>query len=142
MKMTLTKITLCLLFVSSGICAQGQLQLTVTNVKNTNGTIRVGLFNSEQSFLKTAVDGKIVKATGPELTVTFENLKPGDYGISVYHDENENAELDKNFMGIPKEGFAFGNNSMGTFGAPDFAQAKVRVEDKKIVSQTITLKYL
>ncbi len=57
--------------------------------------------------------GKIVKVNGPEVTVVFENLAPGEYGISVVHDENENGDLDKNFVGIPKEGFAFGNNAMG-----------------------------
>jgi uncharacterized protein (DUF2141 family) len=131
------------LFAGSFQCAaQGNLEVTIKNIKTESGSIRVGLFSDEKSFLKTAAEGKVVKASANEVTVRFENLKPGDYGLSVIHDENENGELDTNMMGLPKEGFAFGNNAMGMFGPPDFEKAKLRVEDKKLISQTISLKYL
>ena len=42
-------------------------------------------------------------------------------------------------VGIPKEGFAFGNNAMGTFGPPTFDKAKITV--KKDEKQVIDLKY-
>jgi uncharacterized protein (DUF2141 family) len=121
--------------------AQSVLEVTVENIKEAKGTIRVGLFKNEETFLKKAVEGKVVKASSGQLTVRFENLNPGEYGISVFHDENENSELDKNVMGIPKEGFAFGNNAMGMFGPPSFNEAKVAVPDKSKVTQLIKLKY-
>ena len=121
--------------------AQSSLEVTVKNIKETKGTIRVGLFATENDFLKNAVEGKIVKANGTEVTVIFENLKPGEYGISVIHDENENGKLDSNLIGIPKEGFAFGNNAMGTFGPPDFEKAKVIIADKPL-KHVITLHYM
>lgn len=125
---------------SSVLFAQGKLEVTIKNIKEPKGSIRVGLFSSEETFLKEAVEGKVVKASSTEVTVTFENLKPGEYGLSVVHDENENGEMDSNMMGIPKEGFAFGNNAMGTFGPPSFEKAKFKVESK-VTSQTISLKY-
>jgi uncharacterized protein (DUF2141 family) len=121
--------------------AQGKLEVTVTNIKEQKGTIRVGLFNSEEKFLKEVVDGKIVKAAGNEVTVLFENLKSGTYALSVIHDQNENGELDMNMIGIPSEGFAFGNNSMGMFGPPSFDDAKVIITDRTVVKQLIKLKY-
>jgi uncharacterized protein (DUF2141 family) len=121
--------------------AQGTLSVTVKNIQSQKGTIRVGLFSSEETFLKKASNGKVVKVEGSEMTVVFDNLKPGDYGVSVIHDENENGELDKNMMGIPSEGFAFGNNAMGTFGPPSFEKAKVSVQNKGNVTQAISLKY-
>jgi uncharacterized protein (DUF2141 family) len=119
----------------------GSLEVTVKNIKEAKGTIRVGLFDNEKDFLEKAIVGKVVKATGTEVTVLFENLKPGDYGVSVIHDENENGELDKNLIGIPKEGFAFGNNAMGTFGPPHYEDAKVTVGNEK-VKQAISMKYM
>jgi uncharacterized protein (DUF2141 family) len=98
-------ISLTAITVAAG---QARLEIIVQNVKEHKGTIRVGLFNSENDFLKKAVSGKIVKADADKITVVFENLKPGEYAVSVIHDENENAELDKNSFGIPKEGFCFG----------------------------------
>jgi len=121
--------------------SQGSIEVTVKNIKDPKGTIRVGLFNNEKDFLEKAIDGKIVKAEGAEVTVLFENLKAGDYAVSVIHDENENGELDSNFMGIPKEGFAFGNNAMGTFGPPGFKDAKVTV-GAAVVKQVVSMRYL
>lgn len=140
MKKSLFIIAICITCCST-ISAQARLEVTVRNIKDTRGTIRVGLFTDENSFLKKAALGKIVKASQNEITVVFEKMKPGDYAVSVIHDENENGELDSNFMGIPKEGFAFGNNAMGTFGPPSFEKAKVTI-DKTDVKQVISLKYL
>jgi uncharacterized protein (DUF2141 family) len=129
------------LAVSFSSFSQSTLEVTVQNIKATQGTIRVGLFKNEETFLKNAVEGKIVKASGSEVTVKFENLKSGEYAVSVIHDENENGQLDKNAMGIPKEGFAFGNNAMGMFGPPSFEEAKVIIKENSRATQSIKLKY-
>jgi uncharacterized protein (DUF2141 family) len=121
--------------------AQGKIEVTIKNIQAQKGSIRVGLFSSENDFLKKAVDGKIVKVSGNEAKVIFEDLKDGDYAVSVIHDENDNGELDKNGIGIPKEGFAFGNNAMGMFGPPSFEKAKVSVLNGT-VKQVIELKYM
>jgi len=117
------------------------LEVKVNNIKSHTGTIRVGLFNNEKDFLKNAIMGKVVKAEGNEVVVTFEGLTPGNYALSVIHDENENGELDSNGLGFPTEGFAFGNNSMGVFGPPSFAKAKMKIEGKDL-SCIIKLKYM
>jgi uncharacterized protein (DUF2141 family) len=116
------------------------LEVTVKNIKGTKGDIRIGLFTTEADFLKTAVKGKVVKANGAEVKVIFEDLPAGDYAVSVIHDENGNEKLDTKAMGIPKEGFAFGNNAMGTFGPPSFDEAKIKLEGKP-VQQVISMKY-
>ena len=128
------------LLAFSSVQAQAKLEVTVKNIKEPKGTIRVGLFTNENDFLKTAAVGKVVKAIGREITVVFENLKPGDYAVSVIHDENENGELDSNMMGIPKEGFAFGNNAMGMFGPPSFDKAKITLNSTS-EKQIVDLKY-
>jgi uncharacterized protein (DUF2141 family) len=129
----------CILIVSQ-VFAQGKLEVTVNNIKEAKGTIRVGLFTTEDTFLKDAAFGKIVKAKGNQVTVVFENLKAGEYAVSVIHDENENGELDTNMVGIPKEGFAFGNNAMGAFGPPSFDKAKITLKNTS-EKQKIELKY-
>jgi uncharacterized protein (DUF2141 family) len=120
--------------------AQAKLEVVVKNVKDTQGSVRIGLFTNENEFLKKVAVGKTVKPTGKDLTVIFENLNPGDYAVSIIHDENENGELDSNLVGIPTEGFAFGNNAMGTFGPPSFEKAKVTLT-KGSVRQVIEMKY-
>jgi uncharacterized protein (DUF2141 family) len=122
------------------LAAQEMLSVEVTNIKNTSGNIMIGLFDTEETFLKKAVIGQTTKARDEKIVVTFKNVPKGEYAISVIHDENENGELDSNMFGIPKEGFAFGNNAMGTFGPPSFDKAKVNL-DGEPVKQVIELKY-
>jgi len=129
-----------LLAVAVSASAQEILHVEVTNIKNTNGTVRVGLFDTDDNFLKKAVAGQTVKAKGEKVEITFKNIPPGEYAISVIHDENENGELDSNVFGIPKEGFGFGNDAMGTFGPPSFDKAKVKV-DRQSQKQVIKMRY-
>ena len=128
------------IFATSSVLAQNRIEVTVKNIKQQQGSIRIGLFNNEENCLKKAIEGKVVKANAAEVKVVFENLKAGDYAVSVIHDENDNGELDKNTFGIPKEGFAFGNNAMGMFGPPSFEKAKVSV-GTSVAKQVIELKY-
>lgn len=120
--------------------AQSSLEIHVNNIKSKKGSIRFGLFSTEADYLKNPIEKKVIKSTGKDVTVVFENLQPGDYALSVIHDENENGELDSNALGIPKEGFAFGNNALGSFGPPPFEKAKITIVDQD-VKQDIKLKY-
>lgn len=121
--------------------AQHSLEVTVKNIKEAKGSIQVAVFNSEKEFLEKPFQGKIVKATGSEVTVVFEGLPAGDYAVSVIHDENGNGKLDRNFVGMPYEGFGFGNNAMGSFGPPDFSEAKVTIQDKNLKHE-VSLRYM
>jgi uncharacterized protein (DUF2141 family) len=135
--MLLLGIMLC---VAPSMFAQERLQVEVVNIKNNSGSIRVGLFDNEKDFLKKAVLGESVLANGEKVNVVFENIPAGEYAISVIHDENDNEELDVNFLGIPKEGFGFGNDAKGSFGPPSFEKARVKIGEV-VVKQVITLRY-
>ncbi len=115
------------------------LEVTVSNIKSDKGKIRVGLFTKEE-FLKTPLEGKMAKASREGVTVVFDNLKPGVYAISIVHDENENGEMDTNKLGIPREGYAFGNNALGKLGPPSFEQSKVEI-GQGVVKQVLKMKY-
>lgn len=115
------------LLSTSNLAAQGKLELTIKNIKEVKGTIRVALFNTEKDFLEQAIESKVVKVSGSEAQVVFDKLKPGEYAISVIHDVNENQELDKGFMGIPKEPYGFSNDARGKFGPPSYGESKLVV---------------
>lgn len=122
------------------ISAQSQLEVIVKNIKNDKGSIRVGIFKDKDTFLKTAAYGKIVKAREGELSVVVDNIPPGTYALSIIHDEDEDGELTTNFIGMPKEGFGFGNDTMGKFGPPSFEKASITVESGKKTT-SIRLRY-
>jgi uncharacterized protein (DUF2141 family) len=137
----LALVTILCFQLNFGLAQPASLEIKVTNIKSQKGLIRIGLFTKEKDFLKNTEIGKVVQPTGSEITVVFENLEPGDYALSIVHDENENGKLDSNSLGIPKEGFAFGNNAVGSFGPPSFEKAKVKMEGKDLMC-VITMKYM
>jgi uncharacterized protein (DUF2141 family) len=127
-KLNISSLLILGLLSAFNLGAQNKIEVTIKNVKETKGTIRLALFNSENDFLKQPLESKVVKASATETNVVFENLKPGEYAISVIHDVNENKELDKGFMGIPQEPYGFSNDARGKFGPPSYEESKLTVK--------------
>ncbi len=111
-------------FVVSGAFAQHKIEVVVKQITEPKGMIAVALFSNATDFLKKPVASMEVKAEKGEVRLIFENIPSGNYAVSVIHDANGNGELDKNFIGIPKEGFGFSNDAMGKFGPPSFSDAR------------------
>lgn len=132
------RILFLLAFTSIHVMAQNEMEVTIKNIKVVKGTIQLALYNNENDFLKKPIDGRVVSGKGKEVTIAFANLKSGNYAIGVYHDANENNEMDSNMLGIPKEAYGFSNNVMGKFGPPTFSDAKVKLD--KQVKLTIELR--
>lgn len=134
---------LAVMVCSASALCQTNLQVTVTNIKGVKGNIMVGIFDSDEKFLKEPLDGRMAKANGDSITVVFENLKPGKYAVSVLHDANKNQDLDKNKLGIPKEGFGFSNNVNGAMGPPSFKRAIIDLTpEMKDLDIGIKMKYM
>ena len=68
-----------------------------------------------------------IEAGSHGVTAVMQDLPPGEYGVVTIHDENKNQKLDRNFVGVPKEGFGFANNPRVRLSAPPFAMAVVHV---------------
>src|SRR5688500_18280082 len=83
------------------------LSVTVTDLRNSKGQLRLGVFDSAKGFPRTrerALLWKSLPADSDERALTLE-LPPGKYAVVVLHDENGNKKLDENFLGVPKEGY-------------------------------------
>ncbi|MEJ1239515.1 DUF2141 domain-containing protein [Chryseolinea sp. T2] len=121
--------------------AQSNLIVKIQNLKNSNGDILIGLYDTPTNFPRKVSTGKVVKVTDKEMEVTFEDLRPGDYAVSVLHDENQNKDMDQGTLGIPKEGFGFSNNAKAVMGPPSFRKARFHVPSGDS-SITIDMKYM
>jgi uncharacterized protein (DUF2141 family) len=104
----------------------GDLNVIIFGFENSEGTARIGLSNSEElwEMQDTAYRGFIAEIINDSVNVIFENIPFGEYGIKVHHDEDGNNEMNTNFLGIPTENYGFSNNASGTFGQPDWEEAK------------------
>ena len=104
----------------------GNLTVIVNGLKNNNGDVKMGLFNSKESYNgeKKKFKGIIIKIENKKVKWEVKNIPFGEYAIKTFHDEDEDDVVDTNFIGIPTESYGFSNNAKGLFGPPSFNKAK------------------
>lgn len=119
------------------------LRVQMSALRNERGRVAVALFASEQDFpdQQRALAGQLARIEGGRAEVTFSGVRPGVYAVAVLHDENENAKMDFNFLGMPLEGYGFSNDASATFGPPSFAAAAFRLAPRPS-SITVKVRYL
>jgi uncharacterized protein (DUF2141 family) len=136
MKLSLSFLLLFLLNIFSAQSQTYNLTVTITNLKNTNGQVEVGLYRTPSNFAKVGLTYLKIrtKFTGNQVTVMFKNLAVDDYGVCVYHDVNNNNQCDRNFFGLPTEPYGFSNNVRPLFSVPSFESCSVYLNKNKSIS--------
>ncbi len=104
------------------------LRVEVTGLQSAEGNIYIAVYDSKDTWLgeETVLEKQvvIVEARSEDGLVSTElDLPPGEYALSIYHDTNDNGDLDTNFIGIPKEPVALSNNARPKFGPPKYKDA-------------------
>ena len=121
------------------------LKVTITKLHNNNGVVLVSLFKDGIGF-----PDKPEKAVGKEkayivdknATIIFKSVPPGNCAIAILHDENNNQRMDKNGLGIPKEGYGFSKNASAPFGPPSNRKASFINTEKTQTAIQIKTRYL
>ncbi len=132
MKTFLLTITLALtsLFLNAqSSTEEATTEGTSITVKVTlNGTGGYVLFSlhNESTFKKEPLEKASSEIINRKATVTFNNVKPGTYGIMVVHDKNDNKRMDFEPNGMPIEAYGMSNNPM-SYGPPQWNDAKFEV---------------
>lgn len=118
------------------------LQVNIVGLRNAQGQVRVALFDRGDTFPEGdhPLAAARAKAQPGTVTTSLTGLQPGTYAVSVYHDENDNGRMDKNILGVPREGYGFSNDARATGGPPSFAKAAFTLDEEHTVI-TITLQY-
>ena len=107
------------------------LKLVVANFESAQGDLQVSIFNSEKSFLKEKEEYRIYRfKIGTESNeFAIDDLPKGKYAMIIFHDKNSNNDLDRSFLGIPKEGYGFSNNVKPHLSAPDFQDCCISLDN-------------
>lgn len=124
------------IFLSMAVCAINAQNLTVkiTDINKVKGTLYVRLYTENQDFGKEqCLILKTVKVTQKTEICVFEDLKPDNYAVFIYQDENDNGKFDKKFKVIPAEPYGLSNNPK-IFGRPKFSQCSFNFsKDSEII---------
>jgi len=106
------------------------------------GKVLCALYDDEDDWLT----HKTFRATHDEVSgrvavCRFMRVPKGIYAIAALHDENGNGEMDKNFIGLPQEGYACSRDAQNeTIFAPEWDDAIFRHGDG-VTLQHATMKY-
>lgn len=118
-----------ILFLLSVAMSQSprKMIIRIDEVRELTGQLMIFIYNNEDDFptkRDRAIASKKIPVSSASMTVDFDGIPSGTYGIAVYHDENMNDKMDRSWYGMPKEGYGASNDASGTFGPPKFADAK------------------
>ena len=107
----------------------GDLVVTIENIRNSDGKLLGAVWNKAEGFTKNeaAIAQAAIPATKGVAKMVFPNLKPGKYAFSIFHDEDEDGELNFNLLGMPTEAYGFSKNARGAFGPPKFDRSTIDV---------------
>ena len=121
------------------VASAADLSVKVEGIAKAQGTIMLGLFDEATYNGDGMVAGANLTVEGGEVTASFSDLEPGEYAVRLYHDINDDGEMNTNPFGMPTEPYAFSNNAKGRFGPAKWDAAKFTVTAEGGV-HTITMK--
>lgn len=102
----------------------------VSGLRSGAGQVVVSLWDRADGFgrfdTRRALATRSVPAApgGRPVRVTFENVPPGRYALSAFHDADGDGKLKTNFIGMPREGVGVSNNPGGM---PSFTRSQLAV---------------
>lgn len=113
------------------------ITVVVTALVSTESVVKLNFYDAPEKFLKKGQQALrlAVKPNGKnEISVPVE-LARGEWAVALTQDTNDNGRLDRNFLGVPTEPYAFSNNVRPKLSAPKFIDCKFLVDASgKVVS--------
>ncbi len=125
-------IVMTILSLSATAQVDDQIVVLVSKARNAKGQVGCALYDNAKGFpsdRKRVLSQATSKITDGKAGCTFERVKPGEYAVSVMHDEDMNGELNTKVFGIPTEGWGVSNNVPARrMGPPKYDKAKFKYE--------------
>ena len=121
--------------IMSTIAQYSDLEITITNIKEIEGHIQIGLYNDPELFPEVNKQFKVFyfKVNSNTMKYTIKGLKNDDYALAIFHDLNSDTICNRNFMGIPTEDYGFSNNVRPFLSPPSFENAKINLNKINLV---------
>jgi uncharacterized protein (DUF2141 family) len=110
---------------------KAKLIIQVSGIHSDKGIVNAGLYQSDEGFPGDRTKAFRVergKIKDGKATVTFENVPFGSYAFGLYHDENNDGELERTWIGKPEEGICTSNNAEKKDLPPKFEKARFTVD--------------
>ncbi|MBN8615305.1 MAG: DUF2141 domain-containing protein [Deltaproteobacteria bacterium] len=102
----------------------GEIVVSVSELRNASGVVRIALYAREGEWLsRETVSDCVAQVHGEHARCSLGVHAPGTYAIAVLHDEDADGDMDRDFIGLPQEGYGFSSGARPGFGPPSFGDA-------------------
>lgn len=114
-----------LAFIIPGLGSAGPIRVEVSGLRSDRGVVLGALFASPRGWTEEGREIATCRGTiaHNHATCIVEGVGPGTYAFAFLHDEDEDGHLDRDWIGIPQEGYGFSNNASPGLGPPSFESA-------------------
>jgi uncharacterized protein (DUF2141 family) len=101
------------------------ISVVVSGLRDNNGHVRCGLFNSAATFPK---DGQEFKGAAAPIanqtaTCTFADVPPGTYAVAYFKAAPGQTKMKTGMFGMPQDPYGFSRNATINMGPPSFNSA-------------------
>lgn len=121
----------CCLAGALPVFCQSRLTVKVEKLSGKTGSIYLAVYNTAATYMQPdkCFLQKIHAVNKQEdVLIALGEVPKGQYAVVLFLDENSNGQLDKNFLGIPKEKYGFSGTRQPLFRAPAFEEAVMRLD--------------
>ncbi|MBP6460408.1 MAG: DUF2141 domain-containing protein [Crocinitomicaceae bacterium] len=121
------------------------IPIIIKNIRNSKGRISIGVFKDASSFEKEKAHKIILVSKKDMINNTVKTtieIESGVYGLSILDDENSDAKMEYNMVGMPKEGFGFSNYYHSGFTKPNYKQFLVNINPSEKSPIVFQLRYI
>ncbi len=135
-----------LFFMVSADLAETTVVIQFHNIRGEEGNMLISMYDAPNQFpyqpkWKYLISKSRLMEQGNRFHI--KEVKSGKYAIAIFDDENCDTVMQKNFLGIPKEGYGFSNNPKPSIkGAPAFDDCMFAVSEGAENLVEIELQYL
>ena len=119
------------------------IHVHIHGIRNAQGTIKAVLYGPDpETFLVKGkkADKEREPAEEGSMTLCVAVREKGPYAVVVYHDENDNHKFDRNWIGLPTEGFGVSNDPTLFLAPPSFEESAFEVNGE-ITHVEVEIKY-
>lgn len=107
----------------------GVVEVEVNGVRDARGHVLVAVCDRQEFLGRHCRLNGSAEARPGSVLVRVAGVPPGTYAVQAWHDENDNGRIDRDLLGIPREGIGFSRDAPVRFGPPSFGDAQFDVGD-------------
>ncbi len=119
------------------------LVFNVRGIRSDVGTIAGGIYSDPAVW--TREGGQVATCRVPihngSARCVIRAPGPGTYAFAFLHDEDGDGRMRVDSIGLPQEGYGFGNDARPGLGAPSFESCSLVLSAGSRIERTVTVRY-